>query len=123
MSLDTRFNEIADARRDVLAVRDELQRLRSAGGGGTSGGMEIWHQSVETRLSELRHDVRQVLQALIAGMLLLLGAFATGFVILNAKADTSTERTLSKLDAMTTQISVQNERLARIEAQAIGQKR
>ncbi|WP_304701533.1 hypothetical protein [Phenylobacterium sp.] len=77
--------------------------------------MDHWQQSVETRLGELRGDIRQVLQVSIGGVVLLLCAFATGYLILSARMDTATEKVSSKIDALTAQISQQSERLARLE--------
>lgn len=119
MTVDSRIRKVlADAQRardELRNAHGELEKLRGGGGGGTSDGMDHWQQSVETRLGELRGDIRQVLQVSIGGVVLLLCAFATGYLILSARMDAATEKVSSKIDALTAQISQQSERLARLE--------
>lgn len=63
--------------------------LREKGGGGTSDGMDAWQQSVETRLSGLAQDVRdlrasvdKVSDRVDNRFFWLLGTFGAGFLIL-----------------------------------------
>jgi hypothetical protein len=59
-------NELpADAAFLRKMLRDEMERfekrnLAKTGGGGDITGMDPWQQTVETRLSELRGDVRHL---------------------------------------------------------------
>ena len=54
---------------------DDLPPLQEGGGGGTSGGMDAWQQSVETRLGALGTKLDEQLKWLLI-------AFAGGFVVL-----------------------------------------
>lgn len=61
------MNEVADfnaAKRSFEELKEEQRRvgnrLKSGGGGGTSDGMDPWQQTVETRLGDLRTDLRAV---------------------------------------------------------------
>lgn len=89
--------------------------LQGARGDGTFDGMDPWQQSVETRLGELRGDVRQVLYATVGGAAFLLAAFAGGFLMLQGEIRDSTEKVGAKVDALTGQVADTGERAARIE--------
>ena len=75
----------ADDQRNIHNLSDYRQttggpsqdRLKSGGGGGTSGGMDGWQTSVEARLNEIKTDVRDL---------------RTGVGALNVTAATLTER-------------------------------
>lgn len=56
--------------------------LRPPGGGGTSDGMDPWQQTVETRLGELRTDVRDLGKKVDGHFMALMAALGTGFLIL-----------------------------------------
>jgi hypothetical protein len=55
-------------------------------GDGDGGGddMTAWRETVETRLSELRSDIRTLQQWMAAGFIALLGGGLTGFLTLNS---------------------------------------
>lgn len=90
--------------------------LQGAGNDGTFDGMDPWQHTVETRLGELRGDVRQVLYSTIGGAAFLLAAFATGFLVLLARIDGAADRLVGKMDQLSEQAASTNERAARIEA-------
>lgn len=46
--------------REHARLTAEIEILKSGGGGGTSGGMDPWQTSVETRLGQLHADVSQL---------------------------------------------------------------
>ena len=56
--------------------------LKPGGGGDNSDGMDPWQQTVETRLGELRADVRSLGDKLDSKFLWLMGAFGAGFIAL-----------------------------------------
>lgn len=89
--------------------------LKGSGSDGTFGGMDPWQQSVETRLGELRGDVRQVLYSTIGGAAFLLAAFGAGFLALSAKIDGASDRIEGRIETLSSQVSETNERVARIE--------
>jgi len=43
--------------RQYEKLQAEHERLKTGGGGGTSGGMDAWQTSVETRLGQLHGDL------------------------------------------------------------------
>lgn len=92
--------------------------LKGASGGGTSDGMDAWQQTVETRLGELRGDIRQLFYSIVGGAGFLLVAFAAGFLVLLARVDEQGERTRAKLDGISQQVSTLSERVARMEGTA-----
>jgi hypothetical protein len=89
------------------------QTLKSGGGGGTSGGMsDDWKNDVNTQLSRLHDDARKVLHWGFAIFVMLIGAFATGYMkisdqvlavsVSQAKVETkldSVDRTLQSVDS------------------------
>lgn len=60
----------------------DILRLKSDGGDGTSGGMDPWQTSVESRLGQLHTDNSELRSALDSRFLWLLSAFAAGFIVL-----------------------------------------
>lgn len=85
MSLDNRLNAIQDAQR---GLEDMLQAVRSfshnGGGNGTSGGMsDDWKATVESQLFQLHGDVRLLIGAGIAALLVALGAIAGSHMALS----------------------------------------
>jgi hypothetical protein len=89
--------------------------LKGSGSDGTFGGMDPWQQTVETRLGELRGDVRQVLYATIGGAAFVLAAFAGGFLVLSNKVDAAANRVESRIESLSSEVAETNERVARIE--------
>lgn len=72
----------------AAASGEEPPLLNGGGGGGTSGGMsDDWKTSVESRLSDLHSDIRNLLYGLIAGFLLLAGG---GWVVYDKLSDAGT---------------------------------
>lgn len=90
--------------------------LRGAGGGGTFDGMEQWAQTVETRLGELRADIRQLLYLGIGATGVLLAAFAGGVVWLSGNVASGNTTVIEKLDTITEKTGEISERTARLEA-------
>jgi hypothetical protein len=58
------MSDPSDYQSNVVSFSDRMSTpgpaLKSGGGGGTSGPMEPWQQTVETRLGELRQDTRTI---------------------------------------------------------------
>ena len=79
--------------------------LNPPGRGRTSDGMDPWQQTVETRLGELRGDVRQVLTATVGSAVFVLGALATGFFFLLGQVGAGNEKVVAKLEAISTQLA------------------
>lgn len=77
MSNVTNFNE--HRLKSLQSKAETVQELKTGGGSGTSDGMDLWPQSVETRLGQLHSDVRQVLYVTIACAVFLLGAGAFAY--------------------------------------------
>ncbi len=73
---------------DVTMLQSRYERLeaqyellKNNGGGGTSGGMnDDWKSSVDSQLTQLHQDVRNLLYGLIAAGVLAFGAGATAYV-------------------------------------------
>lgn len=62
--------------------------LNHGGGGGTSGGMtDDWKDAVDRKLGELHGDIRDVLKAGIAGMVIAAGLIAGLYFYLNSQVD------------------------------------
>jgi hypothetical protein len=60
------------------------QRLKAAGGDGTSGGMsDDWKESVNEQLKQLHGDVRNLLYGVLGSFVILTGAGATAYVKLS----------------------------------------
>lgn len=57
--------------------------LQPGGPGGTSGGMDPWQQTVETRLGQLHTDIRDVGKKVDAQLLWTIGGF---FAVLTSLA-------------------------------------
>jgi len=77
------YNYVIDAtKRFGQKQPEEVGPLQNVGGGGTSDGMDPWQQAVETRLGELRTDIRDLASKADSHFLWLLGVFGAGFVIL-----------------------------------------
>lgn len=96
--------------------------LKPPSGGGTSDGMDLWQQSVETRLGQLHADLGEVSKKLDSRFLWLLGAFAAGFLALMSMINATANRIDSKFDAigakidgLSSQLSATDQRVARIE--------
>jgi cell division protein FtsB len=100
---------MAEPGRDQLALvrslreqnRDLAQEnaaLKDGGGSGTSGGMsDDWKTSVETRLTDLHNDVRNMLYGLIAGFILL---GTGGWVVYDKLSDASANGRVEQAKAM-----------------------
>ena len=103
-----RAGEINHTLRRLLELEARLKELEesgdesefSAGSNGGDSGMTAWQASVENRLASLdqrleglRSDMdskfRWTWAGLAAGILMVLGAFAAGFLHLGAKIDSS----------------------------------
>lgn len=67
-------------RQRVANLTEEMDHLKSEGGGGTSGGMDPWQSSVETRLGQLHTGIEGLRSDLNTKFLWLLGAIAASFV-------------------------------------------
>lgn len=93
--------------------------LKSGDGGGTYGGMEPWQQTVETRLGDLRGDVKGVSDKIdnrffwLLGTLL--GSLGSAFAVLLTILLSQVGEVRTDIKALTATVATQNERLARIE--------
>jgi len=67
--------------------------------------MSAWQQSVEQRLGHQSADMRDLRIWFGAGVLMILGAFAAGFLFLVSRSDAQFDRVGEKLDAVATQVS------------------
>lgn len=107
-----------DARRQREAAGEQPPKppLKEGGGGGTSDGMDGWQQTVETRLSDLGGDVRDLRRWFGGGVLLLLSAFAAGFLVLQAELRAHDAQARADATAMDHRLDRNSESLARIEA-------
>lgn len=68
---------------DLEAAASRLRRtaeLQIGDGGGTYDGMDPWQQTIETRLGELRMDVRGLGEKIDNRFFWLLGVFGGGFM-------------------------------------------
>lgn len=74
--------------RERLAARSP--DLKSGDGDGTPGGMDPWQQTVETRLGELRADVRTLLYWTIGAFAGVIGAIGAVYLHMDSKFDTLT---------------------------------
>ncbi|WP_341020945.1 hypothetical protein [Brevundimonas diminuta] len=104
---------------DVTAARDDIRQmtesLRQNGGGGTSGGMDGWQQSVETRLADLGTDVRDLRRWFGGGVVLILGAFAAGFLALQAEIRESDKLTRHEISAVNQRLDGISQSQVRVE--------
>lgn len=109
------FAAMAEFRGQTQELREIAQALKNGDGGGTSGGMDAWQQSVETRLGDLSTDIRDLGKKVDGLTMWIVGAIATGFLVvlglINAKADQVT----AKLDLLTAQTAQISERVAKVE--------
>lgn len=83
---------------------------------GGDGGMEAWRQSVEARLSEIKQDIRELRQWIVYGAVGLVTAFAAGWVVLSQSIQASELRLSDQISGVSTQLSENGVRDARIEA-------
>jgi hypothetical protein len=68
---------------DFREVPAKPRPLETKRGGGDSSGMgPSWEQTVETRLGELRTDVRDLTKKVDSHFLWIIGALAAGFLTL-----------------------------------------
>lgn len=111
---EAQMAELARLREELRAAKQH-RSLNEGGGGGTSGGMDAWQQSVETRLGDLSTDIRDLGKKVDGLIIWIVGAIAAGFLVvlglINAKAD----QVSAKLDALTAQAAQVSERVAKVE--------
>lgn len=107
--------EEARREREEAFFPDTDPPLKRGNGGGTSDGMDGWQQSVETRLADLGNDVRDLRRWFGGGVILLLGAFAAGFLALQAETRHQSDQTDDKLTAIDQRLDKMAESQARIE--------
>lgn len=109
---------------ELARLREELRHARQhhplneGGGGGTSDGMGPWEQSVESRLGQLHGDLRLMMGALVAGFLFLILAFGAGYKMLTDQMDANTDKLSVEIKALSTQMSISSERIAKLEGAA-----
>lgn len=72
----------AEERQKRLSRAANPRPLKTDGGGGTSGGMDPWQQTVETRLGELRQDVRELRRDMDSSFRWTWGGMVASFLIL-----------------------------------------
>lgn len=111
-------------RRSREEAGDRLSQppLKEGGGGGTSDGMDIWHQSVETRLGSLNDKMDRNLLWTMGGFGAVILAGLTMFLAVASKLDQSVDKLAAKIDAVSAQVSEVGERVARLEGAAEKQK-
>lgn len=90
-------------------TRNQPGPLNGGGGGGISDDMDVWQQSVETRLADLRNDAREIRNWLVGGFGFLLVAFASGFLFMLVRMDAGFDKVDDRVDKVA-------EGQARIEA-------
>jgi len=93
--------------------------LYGAGGGGTTDGMDPWQQTVETRLSELRGEIREVRHIIYGAAAFILVALGSGFLYLAGKVENSNLMLATKIDGVYQKLADVNERTARIEGMLV----
>lgn len=71
------------------------QNMSSANDGGSD---DMWKASVENRLTTLHEDIREVRKNLWVVAFFLLAAFAGGYLALDAKISSSTDKIQSQID-------------------------
>lgn len=95
-------------RLEAIERRDPRRGLETSGGGGDSTGMEPWKPAIERLEDKL--DSR---------FMWLLAAFGAGFILLATlivnRTDAVSDRLGAKLDGLTQQVSLTNERVAKME--------
>lgn len=75
----------------------------------------MWQQTVETRLGELRGDIRHLVYLMLGAAVLLLVAFATGYILLSGQISSEADAIGAKIDTLIERTGQLGERIARIE--------
>ena len=109
------FDQARRDRENAMLSLNRADPLHGGRGGGTSDGMDGWQQSVETRLSDLGGDVRDLRRWFGGGVILLLGAFAAGFLALQAELRAHDAQARSDATAIDQRLDRMSESQARIE--------
>lgn|GEM_PF-5012458 len=94
--------DATQARLKILARSLAEEALRHGSGGGTSGGMGT---DLEKRISTLEGDHRALLVAFGAAFVILIAAFAGGYLALSNQISSGFDRIGNKLDAMSADIA------------------
>lgn len=63
-------------------IASHADRLKSGGGNGTYDGMDGWQQSVESRLGEVKSDIRDLRSLINIHFLFVLAAIGGSFIAL-----------------------------------------
>lgn len=122
MSNVVSFTDALNDLKRVQAPTDEVAPLKNGDGDGTSGGMDIWHQSVETRLGSLNDKMDRNLLWTMGGFGAVVLAGLTMFLATTSKLDQSVDKLAAKIDGVSAQVSEVGERVARLEGAAGKQK-
>lgn len=103
--VDTDYANPPAAPSGSITGRGRSRPLKGAPPPRTYADMDAWQTAVETRLGELRGDVRGVLNFVAAGAVALLVGLITSYLILSSRIDEGNNRIVSKLDAISAQVA------------------